>query len=96
MKKASKKVASKKSTNKELEKMLAIIKEAEKDGKKSVVVFTTNRSHHKANINSDGFGASDLKPKFYEAYRTLFCQYTLLTRLVNSSEMAVEWTVLLR
>ena len=95
MKKASKKVASK-STNKELEKMLAIIKEAEKDGKKSVVVFTTNRGHHKANTGTDGFGVNDLKPKFYEAYRALFCQYILLTRLVNISEMAVEWTVKLR
>jgi hypothetical protein len=82
--------------NKELDKMLATIKEATKKGDKSVVVFTTNRSHHKAKVNELGISVSDLKPKFLEAYKHLFCKFDMSTKLVNIEEMAVEWIVKLK
>jgi len=82
--------------NKELDKMIATIKEATKKGDKSVVVFTTNRSHHKAKVNELGISVSDLKPKFLEAYKHLFCKFDMSTKLVNIEEMAVEWIVKLK
>jgi BRCT domain type II-containing protein len=82
--------------NKELDKMLATIKEATKKGDKSVVVFTTNRSHHKAKTSEMGISVSDLKPKFLEAYKHLFCKFDMSTKLVDIEEMAVEWIVKLK
>lgn len=82
--------------NKELDKMLATIKEATKKGDKSVVVLTTNRSHHKANVSEMGMSVHDLKPKFLEAYKHLFCKFDMMTKLVNIEEMAVEWIVKLK
>jgi hypothetical protein len=82
--------------NKELDKMLATIKEATKKGDKSVVVFTTNRSHHKAKTSEMGFGVHDLKPKLLEAYKHLFCKFDMMTKLVDINEMAVEWIVKLK
>jgi len=82
--------------NKELDKMLATIKEATKKGDKSVVVFTTNRSHHKAKTSEMGFGVYDLKPKLLEAYKHLFCKFDMMTKLVDINEMAVEWIVKLK
>jgi len=93
--KAAKPAKPAKSTgNKELDKMLAVMTEAKKKGEKSVVVFTTNRGHHKAKLsNEGGFGANDLKPKFYEAYKHMLCKHDIITRLVNPNEFAVEWIV---
>jgi tRNA(Ser,Leu) C12 N-acetylase TAN1 len=82
--------------NKELDKMLATIKEATKKGDKSVVVFTTNRSHHKANVSEMSISVHDLKPKLLEAYKHLFCKFDMSTKLVNIEEMAVEWIVKLK
>ena len=82
--------------NKELDKMLVIIKEATKKGDKSVVVFTTNRSHHKANVSEMSISVHDLKPKLLEAYKHLFCKFDMITKLVNIEEMAVEWIVKLK
>ena len=82
--------------NKELDKMLATIKEATKKGDKSVVVFTTNRSHHKANVSEMSISVHDLKPKLLEAYKHLFCKFDMITKLVNINEMAVEWIVKLK
>ena len=82
--------------NKELDKMLATIKEATKKGDKSVVVFTTNRSHHKANVSEMSISVHDLKPKLLEAYKHLFCKFDMITKLVNIEEMAVEWIVKLK
>lgn len=79
--------------NKELNKMLVTISEAKKKGAKKVVVFTTNRSHHKAKLNEMGFGVHDLKPKFLEAYKYLLCKYDVMAKLININEMAVEWIV---
>ena len=97
---AVKKVATKKAVkttgNKELDKMLAKMTEAKKKGEKSVVVFTTNTSHHKAKSGGDGFGVQDLKPKLYEAYKHLLCKFDVTTKLVNPAEMAVEWVVKLK
>jgi len=96
---ARKKAVVKKSTsvkssdNKELEKMLKTIKTATKNGDKSVVVFTTNRSHHKANVSTTGWGVSDLKPKYLDAYKKLLRLYNVDTKLVNFGEMSVEWIV---
>jgi hypothetical protein len=82
--------------NKELDKMLATIKEATKKGDKSVVVFTTNRSHHKAKTSEMGISVHDLKPKLLEAYKHLFCKFDMMTKLVDINEMAVEWIVKLK
>lgn len=96
---ATKKVVVKKTTsvkssgNKELDKMLAVIKTATKNGDKSVVVFTTNRSHHKATVSTTGWGVSDLKPKYLDAYKKLLCLHNVDTKLVNFGEMSVEWIV---
>jgi hypothetical protein len=79
--------------NKELDKMLATMNEAKKNGQKSVVVFTTNRSHHKASVGENGFGASDLKPKLYEAYQHMLLKHDVTARLVNPNEFQVEWIV---
>jgi hypothetical protein len=82
--------------NKELDKMLSIIKEATKKGDKSVVVFTTNRSHHKAKTSEMGVSVNDLKPKLFEAYKHLFCKFDMTTKLVDINEMSVEWIVKLK
>jgi hypothetical protein len=103
VKKATKKVAKKEAPkkavkksatgNKELDLMLAKIKEATKNGEKKVVVYTTSRESHKATIGSDGFGVNDLKPKLYEAYKHMLVKHDVKAKLVNPSEMAVEWVV---
>jgi hypothetical protein len=79
--------------NKELDKMIAKVKKAKENGEKSVVVFTTKRSHHKKNLQPNGFGASDLKPKFYEAYKHMLLNYDVKTHPLNISELAIEWIV---
>jgi len=81
------------SKNKELASMLEAIKEAQKDKQKSLVVFTTNRSHHKDSVSSNAVSVDDLKPKFLEAYKHLLCNFNLSTRLVSMNDHAVEWTV---
>jgi hypothetical protein len=80
-------------TNKELDKMIAKVNEAKKNGEKSVVVFTSNRNSHKANVSSEGFGASDLKPKLYEAYKHMLVNYDVQTRPVSIPNMEIEWIV---
>lgn len=80
-------------TNKELDKMIAKVSQAKKDKEKSVVVFTTQKKHHKSNTQDMGFGVSDLKPKLYEAYKHMLCKYDVTTRLVSLSDMSVEWIV---
>lgn len=80
-------------SNKELTKMIDIIKDAQKNGQKSVVVFTTSKDNHKENSDTNGLGVNDLKPKFLEAYKHLLCSYNLSTRLVDMNNKAVEWTV---
>jgi hypothetical protein len=82
--------------NKELEKMIATMNAAKKAGEKSVVVFTTSVSNHKKTANRNGFGVSDLKPKLYEAYKYFLCKHDVTARLVDNSEMAVEWIVKLK
>jgi hypothetical protein len=88
-----KKVVKSATGNKELDLMLVKIKEATKKGDKKIVVYTTNKESYKANIGEFGFGADDLKPKLYEAYKHLFCKFNLKPKLVNPNEMVVEWTV---
>ncbi len=73
--------------------MLVAIKEAQKNKQKSLVVFTTNRSHHKDNITSDGISVNDLKAKYLEAYKHLLCNFNLSTKLVDINDHAVEWIV---
>jgi len=85
--------ATKSATNKELDKMIAKVNEAKKNGEKSVVVFTSNRNSHKANVSSEGFGASDLKPKLYEAYKHMLVNYDVQTRPVSIPNMEIEWIV---
>lgn len=94
-KKAAKKSATKSATtNKELDKMIAKVNKAKESGEKSVVVYTTNESSHKAKRESSmGFGVSDLKPKLYEAYKHMLLNYDVRTRPVDLSEMKVEWYV---
>ena len=93
-KEAPKKVTKKSASgNKELDLMLAKIKEATKKGEKKVVVYTTSKESHKANTGNGGFGVDDLKPKLYEAYKHLLCKFDVKAKLVNPSEMAVEWSV---
>jgi hypothetical protein len=73
--------------------MIAKIEDAKKDKQKSLVVFITNRSHHKDNIGTGGISVNDLKPKFLEAYKHLLCNFNLSTRLVSMNDYAVEWIV---
>lgn len=81
-------------TNKELDKMIAKVNKAKESGEKSVVVYTTSKSSHKAKRESSmGFGVSDLKPKLYEAYKHMLLNYDVRTRPVDLSEMKVEWYV---
>ena len=80
-------------TNKELDKMIAKVNEAKKNGEKTVVVFTTDVKSHKANTSLGGFGASDLKPKLYEAYKHMLINYDVQTRPVDLGNMQVEWFV---
>lgn len=84
----------KKSENKHLTKMLETMYKAIEDGQKSVVVFTTKRKHYKTKMSSElGFTSGDLKPKFYEAYKYFLCEHDVSTRLLNPSELSVEWVV---
>jgi hypothetical protein len=92
-KKSAAKTTKSATTNKELDKMIAKVNEAKKNGEKSVVVFTTNKNSHKANTSSGGFGASDLKPKLYEAYKHMLVNYDVQTRPVSIPNMEIEWTV---
>ena len=79
--------------NKELDKMIAKMEKAKAKGDKTVVVFTTKASHHKKDLPPFGFGASDLKPKIYEAYKHMLLNYDVKTHPVNISELAVDWIV---
>ena len=92
-KKSAAKTTKSATTNKELDKMIAKVNEAKKNGEKSVVVFTTNKNSHKANTSSGGFGASDLKPKLYEAYKHMLVNYDVQTRPVSIPNMEIEWIV---
>ena len=93
-KKSAKKTATKSATNKDLDKMIAKVNKAKEGGEKSVVVYTTSKSSHKAKLESSiGFGVSDLKPKLYEAYKHMLLNYDVKTRPVDLSEMKVEWYV---
>jgi hypothetical protein len=78
--------------NKHLDAMLENLK-----AKKSVVVFTTERKHYKKNLESPhGFGVSDLKKKFYDAYKYLLVNHDVKARMLNMSEFQVEWVVELK
>lgn len=92
----AKKTTTKSTGNKVLDGILQNIADAKKAGAKSVVVFTTNTSHHKANTDAMGFGVNDLKPKVLEAYKHIFCKFDVSTKLVNPNEHAVEWIVKLK
>ena len=93
MSKKKENVDTKSTTNKELDKMIAKMEKAKAKGEKTVVVFTTKASHHKKDLSPYGFGASDLKPKIYEAYKHMLLNYDVKTHPVNLSELAVEWIV---
>ena len=69
--------------NKELDKMIAKVAIARENNEKSVSVFTTKRNHYKKELPQEGFGASDLKPKLYEAYKYMLLNYDVQTRPVN-------------
>jgi hypothetical protein len=92
-KKSAAKTTKSATTNKELDKMIAKVNEAKKNGEKTVVVFTTDVKSHKANTSLGGFGASDLKPKLYEAYKHMLINYDVQTRPVDLGNMQVEWFV---
>lgn len=78
----------------ELDKMIAKIAEAKKNGEKSVIVYTTSKDNHKdKKASSQGFGVEDLKKPFYDAYKHLLINYDVTNRLVSMSDMAVEWIV---
>jgi hypothetical protein len=83
----------KKQTNKALNQMLETIEQAKKVKQKSVSVFTTNRSHHKATLSGQGVGVNDLKPMYKEAYNHLLVNFNVDTKLVNMGDYAVEWIV---
>jgi len=100
----AKKVAAKKVTtkpastsgNKELDKMLAKIAVAKKNKETSVVIFTTNRGHHKAKLETTrGFSHNDLKPKILEAYKYLLCKFDLHVKFIDPSpeKLVMEWIV---
>jgi len=93
---AKKTTPTKSTGNKVLDGILQNISDAKKAGAKSVVVFTTNSSHYKANLSVIGFGSTDLKPKVLEAYKHIFCKFDVSTKLVNPNELAVEWIVKLK
>jgi hypothetical protein len=98
-KEAPKKAVAKKSAtgNKELDLMLAKVKEATKKGDKKVVVYTTSKESHKANTSEKvGFGVNDLKPKLYEAYKHMLIKFDVKVNLVDEREMVVEWIVNLK
>jgi hypothetical protein len=82
-----------KCSNKELDKMIAKIAIAREKHENSIVVFTTKRSHYKKDLPPNGFGASDLKPKLYEAYKHMLLNYDVKTHPVNIAELAVDWIV---
>ena len=82
-----------KCSNKELDKMIAKVAIARENGENRIVVFTTKRSHYKKDLPLNGFGASDLKPKLYEAYKYMLLNYDVKTHPVNISELAVDWIV---
>jgi len=90
-KKTTKVVKTKSTGNKELDKMLVTLNAAKKAGEKKVVVFTTNKSHHKASTSNRGCGLEDLKPKIQEAYKHLVCKYNVGTNLL--APMEVQWIV---
>jgi hypothetical protein len=82
--------------NRELDKMLTKITKAKAKGESSVVVLTTNPKHYNLSAaTAQGFGAQDLKPKFYEAYKHLLCNYNLVVKPIGATakEMAIEWSV---
>lgn len=75
--------------NKYLDVMLDNLK-----GKKSVVVFTTSRENYKKKLESPlGFGVSDLKKPFYEAYKYLLVHHDVKARMVDMGNFQVDWVV---
>lgn len=93
-KKAVAKKAVKTTGNKVLDGILTKITQAKKDGEKSVSVFTTNRSHHKAKVaTTNGLSHEDLKPKVLEAYNHIFRKYNVSTKLISIPDFAIEWIV---
>lgn len=86
-----------KKINKALTSMLDKIKEAKKQKLKSVVVYTTKRSDHKAKIASgQGFGFNDLKPSLQEAYKHLVAKFDLNVSLLDINDFSVEWKVVIK
>ncbi len=79
--------------NKVLVEILEKIEDAVKHKRKNIVVFTTERSHHKENMSSAGVSVNDLKPVYKEAYLHLLRNYNVETELVNIQECAVAWKV---
>ena len=101
-KKTAKKAPAKKSAPKkvvkgtgtaQLDKFLAVIAKAKANGDKTVSVYTTKKEDHKPSNGGGGFSVNDLKPKFLEAYKHLFCNFNLEPKVVNPNQMAVEWIV---
>jgi len=93
-KETTKKVAPvKNATNKALDSMLAKIEKAKKSNKTSVVVYTTKKTDH-ASSEFGLISVNDLKPNLFEAYKHLFCNFKLSTKLV-SSDGVVDWIVTL-
>lgn len=100
-KKSVKKTAKKTVTgsNRKLDKMISLIEKAKASDSKSVVVFTTDSKSYnlgKKTTTPNGFGASDLKPKLYAAYKHLLCNYDVKTRPVNINNHEIEWFVNLK
>lgn len=81
--------------NEVLDLMLDKLNEAKKNGEKTIVVFTTAREHHNENIGS-GISVNDLKPNYLAAYKHLFCNFDVSTKLISQSDKAVEWIVNLK
>jgi hypothetical protein len=85
--------------NRKLDKMVSLIEKAKTSDAKSVVVFTTDKKSYNLDKESNipnGFGASDLKPKLYAAYKHLLCNYDVKTRPINVNNYEIEWFVNLK
>ena len=90
-KKATKPAAKKTAKVDVLKGILAKVEKAKKKGETSVVVYTTKASDHNKSVS--GFGAENLKPEVLNAYKHIFCNFNVSTRLVSMTEKKVEWVV---
>jgi hypothetical protein len=91
----AKKTTSKGTTvEKEMAKITKLVEKAKKDGKKSVVVFTTKDSHHNGLANGR-VSFEDLKDVYRDLYLELVCTYrgTIKTNPINLFKREIEWSV---